>query len=96
MERVSREMFLQELASEGEPLMNQELGPLLDKLVGKPNIKEALGEQVWPESFAKDILSFEEVEEDEDEGEENYDPAFQGSNMDGTFDQNVIPEDNIN
>uniref|UniRef100_A0A7S3KDX4 Uncharacterized protein n=1 Tax=Euplotes crassus TaxID=5936 RepID=A0A7S3KDX4_EUPCR len=93
--KVPRESFLQELASEGEPLMNQELGNLLDKLVGKSNIKEALGEEIWPETFAKDILSFEEVEEDEDDQEENYDPAMEGVTPDGTFDHNVIPEENF-
>lgn len=76
--------------------MNQELGDLLDKLVGKPNIKEALGDYIWPDTFAKDILSFEEVEEDDDDEEENYDPAFQGENPDSTFAQNVIPEETIN
>lgn len=96
LDKVSRDAFLSELNSEGEPLMSQELGPLLDKLVGKPIIKEALGEYVWPESFAQDILSFEEVEEDDAEGEEPYDPAYQGEDEVDAFEQSVIPEENIN
>lgn len=90
-EQITRESFLQELSSEGEPLMNQELGGLLEKLVGKSNIKEVLGEFVNPDQFAKEILSFEEVEEDEDEGEENYNPAYQMS-QDGRYTNDVIPE----
>lgn len=96
MNQVSREIFLQELASEGEPLMNQELGVLLDKLVGKSNIKEALGEYVGADHFSKDILSFEEVEEDEEDIEEQYDPAYDEFNPEGTFEQNTIPEESIN
>ena len=91
LESVSRENFLQELASEGEPLMNQEFGNLLEKLIGKSNIKEALGELINPDGFAKDVLSFEEVEEDEGDFEEQYDPTFQGS-PNATY-QDVIPEE---
>ena len=89
---TSREQFLQALASDGEPLMNQELAALLDKLVGKMNIKEALGEMVNPETFAKEILSFEEVEEDEDDMDEPYDPAYTGMSPGRSMHPDMIPE----
>jgi Ca2+-binding EF-hand superfamily protein len=91
---VAREVFLQDISSEGEPLPIPELGGLLEKLVGKPNLKEVLGENVNPEVFAKEILSFEEVEED-DEGdtEDGYDPTYMGGSPGGTMYNEVIPEE---
>jgi cilia- and flagella-associated protein 251 len=91
---IAREIFLQEIGSEGEPLMNQELGGLLEKLVGKPSIKEALGDSIDPEIFAKEILSFEEVEEDDDdEIDEAYNPAYYEGSPNGTYNPAIIPEE---
>lgn len=92
-DKIDRDDFLKELASEGEPLSSLELGPLLEKLIGKSNIKEAFGEYANPEHFAKEILSFEEVEEDEDDVEEEYGEAYNEISPNGTMRQGVIPEE---
>ena len=93
LQQIPREVFLQEFASEGEPLMNQEMGALLEKLVGNPSIKEAFKEYVTQDTFYKDILSFEEVDNDEEYTEEPYDPAMNEFQYDGGYDQNIIPEE---
>lgn len=90
---TARETFLQAIGSEGESLMLQELTGLIDKLVGETSVKEALGDALTPEMFAKKILSFEEVEEDEDDLGEEYDPAFAGMSPDGTMNQEIIHEE---
>ena len=94
--KVDREDFLKAIASDGEPLSNIELGPLLDKLIGKGNIREALGEILSPEFFAKEILSFEEVEEDDEEIEEDmYAEEFQQMSPNGTMRPDIIPEETM-
>jgi hypothetical protein len=71
---IEREEFLKALGSEGEPLIINELIPLLEKLVGKSNIKEVLSDNVKSEPFAKEVLGFEEVEiDDYEEGKYNED-----------------------
>jgi len=91
--KIPRENFLQELSSEGEPLMNQELGNLLEKLIGSSSIKEAFGDEVTPDSFYKNILSFEEVDNDEEFEDEEYDPALGDLEYEEAYSQNIIPEE---
>ena len=60
---VDIEDFQKVMTSEGEPLSTAELGPLLEKLSG-------ISDKITAENFSKEVLNFEEVEEDEDdEGE---------------------------
>lgn len=93
--KVDREDFLKALASEGEALSNIELGPLLDKLVGNPNIREALGEMISPDKFAKEILSFAEVEVEE-EIEGDSDNEYEGMSPEGTMRAEIIQEEQYN
>lgn len=58
---IDIEEFQKVMTSEGEPLSTAELGPLLEKLSGIDKISA--------ENFSKEVLNFEEVEEDEDDEE---------------------------
>lgn len=55
---------------DGEEILGKDLTELLIKLVSEGDFTKALPELVTAESFAEDILGFEEVDENEDEDEE--------------------------
>ena len=53
---------------EGENMSTTELSECLGLLVGDSKISTALPENINADEFAENVLGFEEVEEQEDEG----------------------------
>lgn len=62
---IDIEDFQKVITSEGEPLLSSEISPLLEKLNG-------ISDKINAENFAKEVLNFEEVEEDEEDPENPY------------------------
>ena len=61
---------------DGEEVTPTELTEILQKLVSEPSIQLAFGgEHVTSESFAEDLLGFEEVDENEGEDDEDVEGA---------------------
>ena len=83
----------------GEEINDTELSSLLELLTGQKSVDEALKEVIDSKHFAEDVLGFEEVDENELEGEDGYDEAaMQMSGMgmgkpDGSFALGTVPEE---
>lgn len=72
------------LLHDGEEIKQEELADILEHLTGNRDEKEALKEVIDSKHFAEDVLGFEEVDENELDGEEGYDDAaMQMSGMGG-------------
>ncbi len=82
-EGIPREelVSLFEQIGDGEEIMPAELTDLLQKLVSEPDVKLALGDVVTAESFAEDLLGFEEVDENEGEEEDDVEVGAAGATM---------------
>ena len=65
--------LVNELKNNGEILEVQELTQILGSLVSEFKIQDALPPIVTADRFAEDILGFEEVDEDDEEGGEEGD-----------------------
>lgn len=70
---VQRDRFVNKMTREGDVISTEDLQKYLHLLVGDGNFMTALKEELRADEFSKDVLGFEEVEEDdlEEEEEEN-------------------------
>lgn len=79
------------MLNEGEPLTQQELDKCLSLLCGD-DVGKALKSVITSDEFSENILGFEEVDEEEEEGIVEDGFHGHGRGMDGTG-MGVIPEE---
>ncbi len=67
---IHKGSLIEELTQNGEAMSIKELEQILGNLTSEYDFRQALPDKVSADHFAEDILGFEEVDEDDEEGED--------------------------